>query len=52
MTSDPQLLERIIGNLVQNAIKYTAQGGVVEAQDALGSLYRLGSNLQRGEFCI
>lgn len=29
VTSDPQLLERIIGNLVQNAIKYTAQGGVV-----------------------
>ncbi len=29
VTSDPQLLERIIGNLVQNAIKYTTQGGVV-----------------------
>ncbi len=29
VTSDPQLLERIIGNLVQNAIKYTMQGGVV-----------------------
>ncbi len=29
VTSDPQLLERMIGNLVQNAIKYTAQGGVV-----------------------
>jgi signal transduction histidine kinase/CheY-like chemotaxis protein len=27
--SDPQLLERILGNLVQNAIKYTEHGGVV-----------------------
>ncbi len=29
VTSDPQLLERIIGNLVQNAIRYTTHGGVV-----------------------
>lgn len=29
VTSDPQLLERIIGNLVQNALRYTTQGGVV-----------------------
>ncbi len=29
VTSDPQLLERIVGNLVQNAIKCTTQGGVV-----------------------
>jgi two-component system, sensor histidine kinase len=29
VTSDPQLLERIIGNLIQNAVKYTNQGGVV-----------------------
>lgn len=29
VSSDPQLLERILGNLVQNAIKYTDRGGVV-----------------------
>jgi signal transduction histidine kinase/CheY-like chemotaxis protein len=29
ISSDPQLLERILGNLVQNAIKYTDQGGIV-----------------------
>ena len=29
VTSDPQLLERILGNLVQNAIRYTTQGGIV-----------------------
>lgn len=29
VTSDPQLLERIVGNLVQNAIRYTARGGIV-----------------------
>ncbi|MEY4754069.1 MAG: hypothetical protein RJA44_1744 [Pseudomonadota bacterium] len=27
--SDPQLLERILGNLIQNAIKYSHRGGVV-----------------------
>ncbi|MEK8034842.1 hybrid sensor histidine kinase/response regulator [Ideonella sp. DXS29W] len=26
--SDPQLLERILGNLIQNAIKYTERGGI------------------------
>jgi len=29
VTSDPQLLERILGNLIQNAIKYTRAGGIV-----------------------
>jgi signal transduction histidine kinase/CheY-like chemotaxis protein len=29
--SDPVLLERIVGNLVSNAIKYTRQGGVLVA---------------------
>lgn len=28
VSSDPQLLERIVGNLIQNAIKYTAHGGI------------------------
>ncbi|HET8746247.1 MAG TPA: hybrid sensor histidine kinase/response regulator [Ramlibacter sp.] len=28
VTSDPQLLERLLGNLVQNAIKYTERGGI------------------------
>ena len=26
--SDPQLLERVLGNLIQNALRYTASGGV------------------------
>lgn len=29
VSSDPQLLERICSNLIQNAIKYTTQGGIV-----------------------
>lgn len=29
VTSDPQLLERILGNLIQNAIRYTERGGII-----------------------
>ena len=29
MRSDPQLLERVLGNLVQNALRHTREGGVV-----------------------
>lgn len=29
VTSDPQLVERVLGNLVHNAIRYTQEGGVV-----------------------
>lgn len=29
VTSDAQLLERILGNLIQNAIKHTTRGGIV-----------------------
>ena len=34
--SDPQLLERILGNLIQNAIKYTEQGGIVVVARSAG----------------
>jgi len=31
LVSDPILLQRIVGNLISNAVKYTAQGGVLVA---------------------
>jgi two-component system, sensor histidine kinase len=36
-TTDPQLLERILGNLVANAIKYTKEGGIIVAARGHGS---------------
>lgn len=40
VTSDPQWLERILANLIQNALKYTAQGGVaVVARTAAGHFH-------------
>ena len=40
LSSDPHLLERILGNLIQNAIKYTERGGiVVVARNAPGCLH-------------
>lgn len=36
VTSDPQLLERILSNLIQNAIKYTREGGIVVVARSCG----------------
>ena len=35
VVSDPQLLERLLGNLVDNAIKYTHAGGILVAARAI-----------------
>ena len=40
--SDPMLLERIVRNLIDNAIKYTQAGGVTLYLEPAGSSYRLG----------
>jgi signal transduction histidine kinase/CheY-like chemotaxis protein len=39
--TDPALLERIVGNLVSNAIRYTARGGVLVAARRRGDACRL-----------
>jgi signal transduction histidine kinase len=39
--SDPILLQRILGNLVSNAIKYTHHGGVLVAVRRTGALQRI-----------
>jgi two-component system OmpR family sensor kinase len=36
VTGDPGLLERVVGNLLDNAVKHCRSGGVVEAQITLG----------------
>ncbi|MDZ5457383.1 ATP-binding response regulator, partial [Azohydromonas lata] len=36
VSSDPQLLERLLANLVQNALKYTERGGVVVVARSAG----------------
>jgi two-component system, sensor histidine kinase len=37
VVSDPQLLERVLSNLVQNALRYTRQGGVLVAARRRGA---------------
>lgn len=39
--SDPVLIERILGNLIANALKYTESGGVLVASRARGGRVRL-----------
>ena len=39
--SDPVMLERIVRNLVANAVRYTAQGGVLVAARRRGGMVRL-----------
>jgi len=39
--SDPVMLERLLGNLVENAVKYTHRGGVLVAARARGARVRI-----------
>ena len=39
--SDPILLQRIVGNLISNAVKYTQRGGVMVASRATGAGMRI-----------
>jgi len=41
VVSDPQLLERVIANLVQNALRYTREGGVLVAARRRGTAVSL-----------
>ena len=39
--SDPILLQRVVGNLISNAVKYTQQGGILVASRSTGEGWRI-----------